>query len=71
MLIAPPIDFLIHVADECVETPVPIVNNVLAVVEVHMLHAIKIVEDAGEHTLPETVHQRVKDLDALAENRLA
>jgi hypothetical protein len=46
-------------------------NHIRTVMEEHMLHAVKVIEDRGKHAFTEFVHQTIQDLDASIKNGLA
>src|SRR4249920_3826882 len=46
-------------------------DNILSVMEEHMLHAVEVVENTGQYTFAEIVHEIVKDLDPSFEDHLA
>ena len=55
-------------AHEFVQQLIPAVDDIHTVMEEHVLDAVEIVEDAGQHALTKVGHQVAEDADALVEN---
>src|SRR5690349_10039745 len=60
----PAFDLSADIPDKAVQSPIPVLHHVHTIMKEHVLDAIKVIEDAGQHAFAKFIHQTVQNLNA-------